>query len=82
MLWQFIVFGHNEHEIPVALAMAEERCMEFRTNLSDSAFNCGMTRRSIAMEKLVAETSGVILAEAYVTLPAAFHEPSCVKSTC
>lgn len=29
MTWQFLVFGHNEHEIPVARKMARERGMRF-----------------------------------------------------
>lgn len=29
MIWQFVVFGHNEHEIELAKQMAEERDMIF-----------------------------------------------------
>jgi MoaA/NifB/PqqE/SkfB family radical SAM enzyme len=32
--WQFIVFGHNEHEIPLAREMARELRMGFRTKLT------------------------------------------------
>ncbi|MFO0994779.1 MAG: SPASM domain-containing protein [Hyphomicrobiales bacterium] len=32
--WQFVVFGHNEHEIPLARAMARELSMEFVVKLS------------------------------------------------
>lgn len=32
--WQFVVFGHNEHELPVARRMAEELGMEFFVKLS------------------------------------------------
>jgi MoaA/NifB/PqqE/SkfB family radical SAM enzyme len=32
--WQFVVFGHNEHEIPAARAMAAELGMTFHTKLS------------------------------------------------
>ena len=32
--WQFVVFGHNEHEIPVARSMAEKLGMEFSTKLT------------------------------------------------
>jgi len=32
--WQFVVFGHNEHEIPVARAMANELGMQFHTKLT------------------------------------------------
>jgi hypothetical protein len=34
LYWQFIVFGHNEHEIQAARAMAAERGMEFVPKLS------------------------------------------------
>ena len=38
--WQFVVFGHNEHELPVARAMAEELGMEFVAKLSwDESFS-------------------------------------------
>jgi MoaA/NifB/PqqE/SkfB family radical SAM enzyme len=33
LVWQFIVFGHNEHEIPAARAMAAKLGMDFRTKL-------------------------------------------------
>ena len=32
--WQFIAFGHNQHEIPVARALAEELGMRFFVKLS------------------------------------------------
>lgn len=32
--WQFIVFGHNEHELPAARKMAEELNMIFYTKLN------------------------------------------------
>ena len=34
LVWQFIVFGHNEHQIPEAMAMAEELGMGFRIKMS------------------------------------------------
>ena len=34
LYWQFVVFGHNEHEIKAARAMAAERGMEFIAKLS------------------------------------------------
>ncbi|MBZ5601729.1 MAG: radical SAM protein [Acidobacteriia bacterium] len=38
--WQFVVFGHNEHELPVARAMAAERGMELVPRLSwDDGFS-------------------------------------------
>lgn len=40
LIWQFIVFGHNEHEIPLARGMADDLGMEFRTKLTwDSEFS-------------------------------------------
>jgi MoaA/NifB/PqqE/SkfB family radical SAM enzyme len=32
--WQFVVFGHNEHEIPIAREMAQKLGMEFYTKLT------------------------------------------------
>jgi MoaA/NifB/PqqE/SkfB family radical SAM enzyme len=38
--WQFIVFGHNEHELPQARRMAQELGMEFDVKLSwDDGFS-------------------------------------------
>jgi MoaA/NifB/PqqE/SkfB family radical SAM enzyme len=34
LVWQFVVFGHNEHEIPIARDMAERLGMKFRTKLT------------------------------------------------
>jgi hypothetical protein len=34
LYWQFVVFGHNEHEMQAARAMAAERGMEFVAKLS------------------------------------------------
>ncbi len=34
MTWQFVVFGHNEHEIGKARQMAHDRGMEFETKLN------------------------------------------------
>lgn len=34
LLWQFVVFGHNEHEIPTARKLARELGMDFRLKLS------------------------------------------------
>ena len=32
--WQFVIFGHNEHELPRARALARELGMKFRTKLN------------------------------------------------
>jgi hypothetical protein len=38
--WQFVVFGHNEHELPKARALARQRGMGFRPRLSwDAEFS-------------------------------------------
>jgi MoaA/NifB/PqqE/SkfB family radical SAM enzyme len=40
LIWQFILFGHNEHEIPQAQKLARELDMEFMPKLSwDSEFS-------------------------------------------
>ncbi len=40
LTWQFVVFGHNEHEIPMARKMANELNMSFRPKLSwDAEFS-------------------------------------------
>lgn len=40
LTWQFVVFGHNEHELPDARRMAAELGMGFMTKMSwDSAFS-------------------------------------------
>jgi MoaA/NifB/PqqE/SkfB family radical SAM enzyme len=39
LIWQFIVFGHNEHEIPAARAMAAKLGMEFWPKLSWGKFS-------------------------------------------
>jgi MoaA/NifB/PqqE/SkfB family radical SAM enzyme len=40
LVWQFVVFGHNEHEIPIAREMAAKLGMEFRTKLTwDAKFS-------------------------------------------
>ena len=32
--WQFVIFGHNEHELPIAKAMAKELDMQFAAKLN------------------------------------------------
>lgn len=34
LIWQFVAFGHNEHEIPAARALAGKLNMEFRVKLN------------------------------------------------
>jgi MoaA/NifB/PqqE/SkfB family radical SAM enzyme len=37
--WQFVIFGHNEHEIPLARAMAEKLGMDFFAKLTWDTFS-------------------------------------------
>jgi MoaA/NifB/PqqE/SkfB family radical SAM enzyme len=54
LVWQFVIFGHNEHEIPLARRLARELSMSFRTKLSwDPGFS------PIRDEDLVRRESGV-----------------------
>ena len=34
LIWQFVIFGHNEHELPLARALAKQLGMSFRSKLS------------------------------------------------
>lgn len=63
--WQFIVFGHNEHELPAARELAAELGMEFKVKLNwDPNFSpvrdLGMVRRETgyASRQEVTEKSG------------------------
>lgn len=60
LAWQFIVFGHNEHEIPKARAMARDLDMDFRLKLTwDSEFSpirdAEMVRREVGAEAVTRE---------------------------
>ena len=51
LTWQFVVFGHNEHEIPKARAMAAELGMEFFLKLNwDDTFSPVRNREAVARE--------------------------------
>ena len=40
LIWQFVAFGHNEHEIPTARSLASDLNMEFRVKLTwDDGFS-------------------------------------------
>ena len=46
LTWQFVVFGHNEHEIATARQMAQDRGMEFETKLNwDERRRCATGKR-------------------------------------
>lgn len=51
LTWQYIVFGHNEHEIAKARKMAEERGMIFTTKMAwDSTYSPIRDRALVARE--------------------------------
>jgi MoaA/NifB/PqqE/SkfB family radical SAM enzyme len=51
LIWQFVVFGHNEHEIPMARAMAKELDMEFTPKMSwDSEFSPIKDKKFVAKQ--------------------------------
>lgn len=53
LTWQFVVFGHNQHELPVARRMAHDLGMRFRAKLSwDPDFS------PVTDERLVAQEAG------------------------
>ena len=53
LLWQFIVFGHNEHEIATARRMAEDLKMEFQLKLSfDTGFSPVKNKRLVRDEMI------------------------------
>jgi MoaA/NifB/PqqE/SkfB family radical SAM enzyme len=60
LLWQFVVFGHNEHEIPVARKLAQELNMDFYLKLTwDAKFspirNKELVRKEIGLDVLTRE---------------------------
>lgn len=58
MIWQFILFGHNEHEIPVARKMAKKLGMKFETRFSaDDNFSPIKNRDFVMKEAGVNATS-------------------------
>ncbi len=56
--WQFVVFGHNEHELPTIKALAAERGMGFRPRLSwDEDFSPIQNRELVRLESGVGAAS-------------------------
>jgi MoaA/NifB/PqqE/SkfB family radical SAM enzyme len=48
LVWKFIVFGHNEHELPVAAEMARELGMHFRPTMNwDSNYSPVRDREAV-----------------------------------
>lgn len=67
LTWQFVVFGHNEHEIPVARKMAASLGMDFATKISwdseispirDRAFVLAQTRSDAVTREEYQELHG------------------------
>ena len=54
MKWQFIIFGHNEHELPQARQMAEELGMVFKPKL-----NYKTKKYAVKDREYVAKESGL-----------------------
>jgi len=54
LIWQFIMFGHNEHELPLAKKMARELNMDFRTKL-----NYNPTYSPVKNKELIRDFSGI-----------------------
>jgi MoaA/NifB/PqqE/SkfB family radical SAM enzyme len=68
LTWQFVIFGHNEHEIPTARKMAQELGMRFQPKLSwdedfspikDQAFVKSETHLPILSRKEYREYFGI-----------------------
>jgi MoaA/NifB/PqqE/SkfB family radical SAM enzyme len=59
LCWQFVVFGHNEHEIKAARAMANERGMEFVPRLAwETDYSPVQNRDLVRIESGVGAASG------------------------
>ena len=52
LLWQFVVFGHNEHEIPAARKLAHQLQMDFYIKLSWDAKFSPVRDRGFVMKEL------------------------------
>lgn len=74
LAWQFIIFGHNEHEIPLVKYMCEELNMVFNPRLNHSNFS------PIRNKALVRKESGLNVAsrDEYKTiLKKSYKRPCC-----
>ncbi len=63
MTWQFVAFGHNEHEIEKARNMASELKMDFRVKLSFGDLYTGEIFSPIKNRELIRRESGVDCAD-------------------
>lgn len=63
MVWQFVAFGHNEHEIEKARNMAAELKMDFHVKLSFGDLYTGEIFSPIKNRELIRSVSGVNCAD-------------------
>lgn len=63
MTWQFVAFGHNEHEIPQARKMANELKMDFYVKLSFGDLYTGKVFSPIKDRALICRESGLDCAD-------------------
>ena len=63
MTWQFIAFGHNEHEIEKARNMAVELNMDFRVKLSFGDLYTGKIFSPVRNRELIRRESGLDCAD-------------------
>lgn len=54
--WQFVIFGHNEHELPIAKKMASELNMRFYARLNRSSSCYPVTNKEHVKKYLLAVT--------------------------
>ena len=76
LIWQFIIFGHNEHELPLARRMAKELGMIFYPKLNrEETFSPIRNRDFVKIESNI----GVALRSNYIHLYKEPYSPSCYK---
>lgn len=76
MIWQFIIFGHNEHELPKAKKIAQEIGMKFKPR-----FNFGSTPYNsfIRDKKFVRSQVGAVSIEEYEKKTGRPYIPACIN---
>lgn len=76
MKWQFIIFGHNEHELPKARQMAKELGMSFKPKL-----NYKTKKYTVKDKDYVAQESGLGVAtiEDYEKNNNHLYSPACLQ---
>jgi len=72
--WQFIIFGHNEHELPVAKKMAKELNMEFVTKSNwDDSYS------KIKNKDLIKKEIGDIGISREKDIESGYYKPPCIQ---